>query len=97
MSCPDIPSSPDMADGLSLLDLGCGWGSVALYMAAKFPNSQGAVYLYMDETQELNINIVTVTALSNSDSQRLYIEEQARNKGLSNLKVITGEVEFQLL
>ena len=42
MSCPDIPSSPDMADGLSLLDLGCGWGSVALYMAAKFPNSQGA-------------------------------------------------------
>jgi len=63
----------DMADGLSLLDLGCGWGSVALYMAAKFPNSQ-------------------VTALSNSDSQRLYIEEQARNKGLSNLKVITGDV-----
>ena len=41
--------------------------------------------------------IVIVTALSNSDSQRLYIEEQARNKGLSNLKVITGVVEFQLL
>ena len=39
--CPDVPSSPAMADGLSLLDLGCGWGSVALYMAAKFPNSQG--------------------------------------------------------
>ena len=41
MSCPDVPSSPAMSDGLSLLDLGCGWGSVALYMAAKFPNSQG--------------------------------------------------------
>ena len=51
----------------------------------------------MDETKELNINLVIVTALSNSDSQRLYIEEQARNKGLSNLKVITGKVEFQLL
>ena len=45
MSCPDIPSSLDMADGLSLLDLGCGWGSVALYMAAKFPNSQGECIL----------------------------------------------------
>ena len=28
-----------MRDGLSLLDLGCGWGSVALFMAEKFPNS----------------------------------------------------------
>ena len=39
----------------------------------------------------------TVTALSNSDSQRLYIDEEARSKGLSNLKVITGEADFQLL
>ena len=30
----------DMKDGMSLLDLGCGWGSVALFMAAKFPNSK---------------------------------------------------------
>ena len=30
-----------MADGLSLLDLGCGWGSVALFMAQRFPNSSG--------------------------------------------------------
>ena len=61
------------------------------------PTAKVRVYLNMDETKELNINLVIVTALSNSDSQRLYIEEQARNKGLSNLKVITGEVEFQLL
>ena len=47
--------------------------------------------------EELNVNLVTVTALSNSDSQRLYIEEQARSKGLSNLKVITGEADFQHL
>ena len=25
-------------DGMSLVDLGCGWGSVTLYMAAKYPN-----------------------------------------------------------
>ena len=25
-------------DGMHIIDLGCGWGSVTLYMAAKFPN-----------------------------------------------------------
>ena len=30
-----------MTDGLSLLDLGCGWGSVALFMAQRFPSSSG--------------------------------------------------------
>jgi len=29
-----------MKDGMNLLDLGCGWGSVALFMAAKFPKSK---------------------------------------------------------
>ena len=28
----------EIQDGMSLVDLGCGWGSVTLYMAAKFPN-----------------------------------------------------------
>ena len=30
-----------LKDGMSLLDLGCGWGSVALYMAQRFPASTG--------------------------------------------------------
>ena len=30
-----------MTDGMSLLDLGCGWGSVALFMAQRFPSSSG--------------------------------------------------------
>ena len=30
-----------LKDGMSLLDLGCGWGSVALYMAQRFPASRG--------------------------------------------------------
>ena len=30
-----------MRDGLALLDLGCGWGSVALHMAHRFPGSKG--------------------------------------------------------
>jgi hypothetical protein len=33
-----------------------------------------------------------VTAFSNSRTQKLYIDEQAKAKGLSNLTVITGDV-----
>ena len=29
-----------LKDGMSLLDLGCGWGSVALFMAGRFPGSK---------------------------------------------------------
>ncbi|WP_210415685.1 cyclopropane-fatty-acyl-phospholipid synthase family protein [Bdellovibrio sp. ZAP7] len=29
-----------VADGMRILDLGCGWGSVSLKLAEKFPNSQ---------------------------------------------------------
>jgi cyclopropane-fatty-acyl-phospholipid synthase len=30
----------DLADGQSVLELGCGWGSLSLWMARQFPNSQ---------------------------------------------------------
>ncbi len=30
----------DVRDGMSILELGCGWGSLTLFMAAKFPGSQ---------------------------------------------------------
>ena len=33
-----------------------------------------------------------VKALSNSNQQREYIEEQARERGITNLKVFTGDV-----
>jgi len=62
-----------LKDGMDLLDLGCGWGSVALFLAARFPGSR-------------------VKALSNSNQQREYIEEQARERGITNLKVFTGDV-----
>lgn len=28
----------EITDGMNLIDLGCGWGSVTLYMAKKYPN-----------------------------------------------------------
>src|SRR5216117_3325610 len=30
----------DLADGQSILELGCGWGSLSLWMARQFPHSQ---------------------------------------------------------
>lgn len=30
----------DLRDGQRVLELGCGWGSLCLYIAAKFPRSQ---------------------------------------------------------
>ena len=63
----------DLADGQRILELGCGWGSLSLYMAARFPNAD-------------------ITAVSNSFSQRAYIEAQARARGLVNLRVFTADM-----
>ena len=62
-----------LEDGQSILELGCGWGSLSLYMAQRFPRSQ-------------------VLGVSNSQSQREYIEEQARNRGLINLRIVTCDM-----
>jgi cyclopropane-fatty-acyl-phospholipid synthase len=63
----------DLADGQSILELGCGWGSLSLFMARKFPNSK-------------------VVAVSNSHSQRLHIQSEAAALGLTNLSVITADM-----
>lgn len=63
----------ELVDGLKVLDLGCGWGSLGLYVAAKFPNTE-------------------VTMLSNSAFQRKYIEGVAKERGLTNITVHTGDI-----
>jgi cyclopropane-fatty-acyl-phospholipid synthase len=63
----------ELADGMSILELGCGWGSLSLWMAEQYPAS-------------------TITAVSNSRTQREYIESQGRERGLSNLRVVTCDV-----
>lgn len=60
----------ELHDGQQVLELGCGWGSLSLWMAERFPAS-------------------TITAVSNSHSQRAYIEFQAAQRGLKNLQVLT--------
>ena len=62
-----------LADGQDILELGCGWGSLSLWMASRYPKAR-------------------ITAVSNSAPQRLYIEAQARVRGLFNLTVITADM-----
>ena len=33
-----LPFILGIVDGMSIIDLGCGWGSVSIYLASKFPN-----------------------------------------------------------
>jgi cyclopropane-fatty-acyl-phospholipid synthase len=61
-----------LVDGDRILELGCGWGSLSLWMAANYPRSQ-------------------ITAVSNSRPQREYIEARSRERGLSNLTVVTAD------
>jgi len=63
----------ELADGQHILELGCGWGSLSLWMAEHYPNSR-------------------ITAVSNSHSQRAFIEARAKEKGLANLDVLTRDI-----
>lgn len=63
----------EISDGARILELGCGWGSLTLWMAKHYPNSH-------------------ITAVSNSSSQRLEVEKLARERGLSNVEVITADM-----
>ncbi|MCV6604629.1 MAG: cyclopropane-fatty-acyl-phospholipid synthase family protein [Porticoccaceae bacterium] len=60
-------------NGQDILELGCGWGSLTLYLAQRFPDSK-------------------ITAVSNSHSQREYIEQQAQRRGIDNIHIITQDV-----
>ena len=62
-----------VADGQAILELGCGWGSLTLWMAAHYPGSR-------------------ITAVSNSHRQRAYIEAEAARRGLSNVRIVTADM-----
>lgn len=63
----------DIADGLRILELGCGWGSLSLWMAEHYPNAR-------------------ITAVSNSASQRQFIEDQCQRRNLGNVTVLTCDM-----
>ena len=62
-----------LVDGQDVPELGCGWGSLTLWMAAHYPKSW-------------------ITAVSNSDSQRAFIETQAETRGLGNVQIVTRDM-----
>jgi cyclopropane-fatty-acyl-phospholipid synthase len=62
-----------LADGQEILELGCGWGSLSLYLAERFPNSR-------------------ITGVSNSRTQKAHIDSEAGKRGLSNLSIITCDM-----
>ena len=68
----------ELADGQEILELGCGWGSLTLWMAEHFPNAH-------------------ITAVSNSHGQRHHIEAQCRARGLTNVQVLTRDVNALIL
>ena len=68
----------ELKDGQTILDLGCGWGSLSLYLAKHYPNSK-------------------IIGLSNSKTQKQWIDDQAKLRGLNNLEIRTANiVEYDL-
>lgn len=63
----------DLADGQDILELGCGWGSLSLWMAERFPNAR-------------------ILSVSNSRSQRDFILQRAAERSLSNIDVVTADM-----
>src|SRR6218665_2208596 len=60
----------ELSNGQDVLELGCGWGSLSLFMAAQVPASR-------------------FTVVSNSRTQKQHIDQQAKERGIGNLEVIT--------
>lgn len=63
----------ELSDGQRILELGCGWGSLSLWMAEKFPTA-------------------SITAVSNSRTQKEHIDAEAAARGLTNLQVVTCDM-----
>ncbi len=63
----------ELANGQRVLELGCGWGSLSLSMAERFPQS-------------------TIVSVSNSSSQKRFIDAQAKARCLDNLTVLTADM-----
>lgn len=67
----------DLRDGQEILEFGCGWGSLSLYMAKHFPSAK-------------------ILGVSNSRTQKEYIDSQAKARGLKNLEIVTADMnEFE--
>ncbi|PJZ70795.1 SAM-dependent methyltransferase [Leptospira perolatii] len=62
-----------LEDGMTVLDLGCGWGSLTLFIAEHYPKCK-------------------ITAVSNSKSQKQFIDSEVKKRKLKNVQSITADV-----
>lgn len=63
----------EFSDGMDILELGCGWGSLTLFLGSKYPNSN-------------------ITAVSNSATQKAFIDSEAQKRGINNIEIITKDI-----
>jgi len=63
----------NISNGHTILDLGCGWGSLSLFLALQFPASK-------------------ITSVSNSKTQKQFIEGKCKELNITNVEVITADV-----
>ncbi len=66
-------SHAELKNGMEILELGCGWGSLTMFMAEKFPEA-------------------TITAVSNSKTQKEYIDAECSARGIKNAEIITADM-----
>ena len=59
-----------LANGDRILELGCGWGSLSLWMAANYPDA-------------------SITAVSDSRTQKEHIDGEGWRRGLADLLMVT--------
>jgi cyclopropane-fatty-acyl-phospholipid synthase len=62
-----------LENGMSVLDLGCGWGSLSLWIATHYPDCQ-------------------VLSVSNSNTQKAFIQSQCKARGFHNVTAITADM-----
>ncbi len=62
-----------IVDGMEILELGCGWGSLCLWIAERYPHCR-------------------VQAISNSRTQREFIQTRCRERGLHHVDVQTANI-----
>ncbi len=73
LALAETASHAGLADGQEVLELGCGWGSLSLWMARRYPSSR-------------------ILSVSNSRSQRAFIQGRAEEEGLHNIHVVTADM-----
>jgi len=73
LSLAQVADRAQIRNGGTILELGCGWGSLSLFLAEHFPGA-------------------SITAVSNSSTQKEFIDKEASRRGLTNLTVITADM-----